>query len=1083
MIIKTRKNTDSMKFSIATIFCIVFSLTSLSAEHTQNNTVNKNVLNTTMGTPISTLMNVNNISMWIRADGMSANNPSTGNSGVTYPRGTSTVIYKDGLIWGGQVHDGKSPQLRVGGQTYNIGTQAGAIVLDADGNITAESQSDPSVRIYRIRRDYATADLKQDAAEIYSKALSSVSDGDVSAVRNQYRTDWLEWPWQKGAPYYDRNNNGVYDPPSDGSYDPTKDEPGYANGDQVVWFVANDLNAGLTAGLYGSPPIGMEMQVTLWAYARTDALGNVIFKQFKFIYKGTADTPPNSYLDSMYVSQWADPDLGDYGDDFAGCDIQKSLGFVYNSAPRDAEFANFGLAPPSSGYDFFSGPLVSSPGDSAVFDLKYKQGYKNLPMTTFIYFAAGGVYSDPPLGSYNGTVQWYNMLTGRPPTPQGPPAPDSLTNPTTGLRTSYWLSGDPVAGTGWIDGSIDPPGDRRILLASGPFKMALGDTQEVVVALLAGRCANNKSSVTAIKFYDGGAQFAFDKLFNIPKGPKPPSIKPVELDKEILLDWESDNSQYATTESYLESGKGFGFRFEGYNVYQFPSISGDLGTAKLLATYDLNNAVSTISDTTVDPAGACITSKIVQNGSNSGIKRVFRITQDAFREKPLVNGRKYYFAVTAYAYNDSSTPGVPKALESPPQVFIVVPHTPNPGTAYPYHSGFNDFSFVNQSGDNDASVDVQIYNTTKATGKSYDVAFNVAGTTKSWSLINVQSGDSVIKNATTFDEQYHVVEGGFDITVTDAPTAGLRNVKQVLPTSQDVFGMNDPSGTYRVYTVGNAIDDFTTTNTGLDIKYQFVFSDTGGWAMGEKANNPVNPGEKYWMRVPFECWTERDSSGTTVRTRYFPVVFDKNGDSVWNTVGNPTTSGHPMYDSIIGFSKSKYKYPLPLLTAGAFNPASQNLKYVLIADIKGNGSKPAVGTVIQFETKRAIHSNDVKRFTMKSIVQNSLALKKKDADNINVFPNPYYGLNTDELDRYNRFVTFNHLPEKATIRIFDLSGTLVRVISKNDPSQFIQWDLKNQDNLPIASGIYIAHIEMKDIGETKILKLMVVQEQQFLPKY
>src|ERR1041384_4737518 len=52
--------------------------------------------------PFSTLMNINNLSMWIEYDGSSARNPSTGNSGVTLPRGTSTPIFADGLIWGGR---------------------------------------------------------------------------------------------------------------------------------------------------------------------------------------------------------------------------------------------------------------------------------------------------------------------------------------------------------------------------------------------------------------------------------------------------------------------------------------------------------------------------------------------------------------------------------------------------------------------------------------------------------------------------------------------------------------------------------------------------------------------------------------------------------------------------------------------------------------------------------------------------------------------------------------------------------------------------------------------------------------------
>ena len=71
-----------------------------------------------------TLLNINNWSGWIYWDGRSANDPF-GNSGVIYPRGTAGVIYMDGIIWGGFINDGTTPALRVGGQTYLIGTQPG----------------------------------------------------------------------------------------------------------------------------------------------------------------------------------------------------------------------------------------------------------------------------------------------------------------------------------------------------------------------------------------------------------------------------------------------------------------------------------------------------------------------------------------------------------------------------------------------------------------------------------------------------------------------------------------------------------------------------------------------------------------------------------------------------------------------------------------------------------------------------------------------------------------------------------------------------------------------------------------------
>jgi hypothetical protein len=169
------------------------------------------------GSPISTMVNINNLAMWIRADGWSARNPGTTNAGLYFPRGTSTAIYADGLVWGGLANDGATPVLRSGGQTYNIGTVEGAIISPG----VAESPNDPTVRIYRIRRDYKTADLAQDAAELNEIALSSVSDADIAAVRAQYEKDWNEWPAQKGAPFYDKNNDGVYAPTSMNPVSPT----------------------------------------------------------------------------------------------------------------------------------------------------------------------------------------------------------------------------------------------------------------------------------------------------------------------------------------------------------------------------------------------------------------------------------------------------------------------------------------------------------------------------------------------------------------------------------------------------------------------------------------------------------------------------------------------------------------------------------------------------------------------------------------------------------------------------------------------------------------------------------------------
>jgi len=196
-------------------------------------------------------------------------------------------------------------------------------------------------------------------------------------LRNRYWQDAKEWPADLGAPYYDRNNNGVWD----ADYD----EPGIAGADQLIWYVVNDLDAYKTERLLGSPPIGLEIQVTLWAYKEEGgALANTVFKRYRIINKSAFP------IDSMFISQWAETDLGDYSDDFVGCDSALNLGFTYNGKEHDKAFDVFSMSPPAVAYQLLQGPETG--------------GGERLPMTSFWFHASGGSIPDPVLGAYEGTA-------------------------------------------------------------------------------------------------------------------------------------------------------------------------------------------------------------------------------------------------------------------------------------------------------------------------------------------------------------------------------------------------------------------------------------------------------------------------------------------------------------------------------------------------------------------------------------------------------------------------------------------------------------------------------------------------------
>ncbi len=90
-------------------------------------------------------------------------------------------------------------------------------------------------------------------------------------------------------------------------------------------------------------------------------------------------------------------------------------------------------------------------------------------------------------------------------------------------------------------------------------------------------------------------------------------------------------------------------------------------------------------------------------------------------------------------------------------------------------------------------------------------------------------------------------------------------------------------------------------------------------------------------------------------------------------------------------------------------------------------------------------------------------------DIINIVPNPYYAFSQYETSKLDNRVKITNLPEVCTVSIYDMNGTLIRQFRKGDPLTSLDWDLKNANNIPIAGGTYIIHVDVPGIGE-KILK-------------
>jgi len=1095
------------------ILMLGFSSPTLQArENTDANSQNEGLRKPAqLGDPVETVLNINNLTVWTQNNGyFHWSDPFSGVNG-TFPKGSAAgVVFAQGTLWGGIVDDGNTPRVRVNGSTYNNGMQPGKI-LPMDGGIPTGADDPNNYHAWRVRRDYATADLTTDAAQFFGKSIENVTQGDIDDMRAQYERDWNNWPADMGAPFEDVNGNGTYEPDTD--------IPGYPGADQTIWYVANDLPDGVSENSYGSPEIGMEVQTTLWGYAfpPTQPLGNINFMRSRLIYRGDPGAPnlENATIDSMYMVHWVDPDVGTYTNDFAGSDTTLGLGYAYTGVANDPVYADqLGLPSPAVGFDFLQGP-VDAEGDT-------------LGMTSFTYFAAGSEVSDPDLTVYDGTLQWYNLMRGFQPRPSYPSTPPFI-NPVTGQPTKFVLTGNPITGEGWIDGMQLPPGDRRIVLTSGPFTMARGDTQDVVVAQIAGFGQDNLSSVQVMKYYDTFAQFAYDENFDLPSPPASPQVKSTELDKKIVLNWGFNEEAVSRTEDPVSKG----LRFEGYNVYQLPSASASLSEGEKVATYDKDNLVSVILDNVIDEESGFVVEKPVQQGTNSGVQHHHIETTDAIRSRPLANGVTYYFAVTAYSYLPTELQeGAPfKSLESTPTVVSVTPHPPKPGTeAPPAPESELD---VSHSGTSTSNVQAQVVDPANLVDANYTVEFKYYDPYDDELQDDIATDDTLraplpdifevtdwskppsdhqLKVGDQFPLRWNISVNGNYIGPSDwYPQLDVNNPRNTAPVKNGVQvvvpytapGMSDWTYTGSRWVTGvnwggaqffggadighNFFGSSISLSALETVEIEFEGDTTGGPADGWASQGAVFRRDQGYDfagigYLPIRAYAiSPDGSRRQVNVSFVEDAADGNTNMRWD-MGGWTGSEYAAANGgreYIFIHKSDYNGGSDYTGTNALDPL--DVQYAIWPAQRGDHPYLEAPFTMTFIASVSNTTDDTYSFSTAKVDSGITDSLEASVEDIGVFPNPYYGRHKLEGGRFNKFVTFTHLPEEATIRIFNLGGVMVKKIEHQSTSTFQRWALTNQDDLPVGSGIYIAHIETEQGSKT--LKIAVIQEEEILPIY
>lgn len=289
------------------------------------------------------------------------------------------------------------------------------------------------------------------------------------------------------APFIDVNADGVYDPYT-GDYPCIK-------GDQAIFFLFNDDRNG--HGESGGTKMKIEVHGMVYGYnAPGTWLDTTVFLNYK-LYNRSSST----YHD-VYWGQWTDFDIGDYSDDYIGCDVTRHIAYGYNGDVNDGATAipnsgTYGANPPAQGVVFLKGPEADTlDGIDNDRDGLFDEPGEVCRMSHFIYYNNDFTVT----GSPENATHYYNYMSG------------------------YWKDASPVTygGTGYggstptdfmFPGTTIPtqapwdeansgnlPADRRGVASSGPFTLEPSESSCLDFAYVSGRGNSGPSSgVTAMQ--------------------------------------------------------------------------------------------------------------------------------------------------------------------------------------------------------------------------------------------------------------------------------------------------------------------------------------------------------------------------------------------------------------------------------------------------------------------------------------------------------------------------------------------------------------------------------------------------------
>lgn len=166
---------------------------------------------------------------------------------------------------------------------------------------------------------------------------------------------------------------------------------------------------------------------------------------------------------------------------------------------------------------------------------------------------------------------------------------------------------------------------------------------------------------------------------------------------------------------------------------------------------------------------------------------------------------------------------------------------------------------------------------------------------------------------------------------------------------------------------------------------------------------------------------------------------------------------------------------IDVLTYIPSQPTSPQITWRIEVDTAGMTgtpiTPPAAGDVYTLALSRPFTAGDVFRFTTTAEKLSDEKAREEFAKGPYVVPNPYVGAASFEPERFAvsgrgvRRMEFRNLPARCTVRIFTVRGDLVQTLTHDGSNEgYVAWDLRSKDNLEVAPGLYVFHVDGGTFG-------------------